>query len=193
MPQRAVSSSRVLVICINYVFIENDKDVSAWVLSNAVLKPPLDLFVYCHRRYTADRVATPPFKTHHYLREYAIANWAGQSGACTSIQAPRKGLRPDPSPVNAGGNQANGSPLCLPVSSSSSPAVSNAGDGCEAIMRTSPSPISDPTESPHFRIPLAIQSLSKINTHNGWDVRGRRGETPDVKVLKRGAPSDSED
>jgi len=32
-----------------------------------------------------------------------------------------------------------------------------------------------------------------MNTHYGWDLRGRGGETPDVKVRKRGAPSDSED
>jgi len=43
---------------INYVFIENDEDVSAWLLSKPVLAYPLDLLVYCHRRYTADRVPT---------------------------------------------------------------------------------------------------------------------------------------
>jgi len=102
-------------------------------------------------------------------------------------------VSPDPGPANAGGNQANDSPLFLPVSSSSSSDVSDAGEGCEAIIRTSPSPVADPTESPHFRIPLAIQSPSKMNTHYGWDLGGRGGETPDVKVRKRGAPSDSED
>ena len=32
-----------------------------------------------------------------------------------------------------------------------------------------------------------------MNTHYGWDLGGRGGETPDVRVLKRGAPSNSED
>jgi len=32
-----------------------------------------------------------------------------------------------------------------------------------------------------------------MNTHYGWDLGGRRGATPDVKIRKRGAPSDSED
>jgi hypothetical protein len=178
---------------INYVFIENDEDVRAWLLSNPVLEDPLDLLVYCHRRYTADRVPTPPLRRHNYLPENAIADWARQAGARTGIQAPRKEVRPDPGPANAGGNQANDSPLFLPVSSSSSSDVSDAGEGCEAIIGTSPSPVADPTESPHFRIPLAIQSPSKMNTHYGWDLGGRGGETPDVKVRKRGAPSDSED
>jgi len=35
---------------INYVFIENDEDVRAWLLSNPVLEDQLDLLVYCHRR-----------------------------------------------------------------------------------------------------------------------------------------------
>jgi len=178
---------------INYVFIENDEDVTAWLLSNPVLEDPLDLLVYCHRRYTADRVPTPPLRRHNYLPEYAIADWARQAGAHTGIEAPRKEVRPDPGPANAGGNQANDSPLFLPVSSSSSSDVSDAGDGCEAIIGTSPSPVADPTQSPYFRILLAIQSLSKINTHHGWDLGGRGAETPDVKVRKRGALSNSED
>ena len=33
---------------INYVFIENDEEVRAWLLSNPVLEDPLDLLVYCH-------------------------------------------------------------------------------------------------------------------------------------------------
>jgi len=132
-------------------------------------------------------------RRHNYLPENAIADWAGQAGASTGIQAPRKEVRPDPGPVNAGGNQANDSPLFLPVSNGSSSDVSDACEGCEAIIGTSPSRVADPTEFPHFRIPLALQSPSKMNTHYGWDLGGRGGETPDVKVQKRGAPSDSDD
>ena len=32
-----------------------------------------------------------------------------------------------------------------------------------------------------------------MNTHPGLELRGRRGHTPDVKVRKRRAPSESED
>jgi len=152
---------------INYVFNENDQDVRPWLLSNPVLEDPLDLLVYCHRRYTADRVPTPPLRRHNYLPENAIADWARQGWAPTGIQAPRKEVRPDPGPANAGGNQANDSPLFLPVSSSSSSDISHASEGCEAIIGTSPSPVGDPTESLHCRIPLAIQWPSKINIHYG--------------------------
>ena len=153
----------------------------------------MDLLVYCHRRYTADRVPTPPLRRHTYLPENAIADWARQAGACTDIQAPRKEVRPDPGRANAGGNQANDSALFLRVSSSSSCDVSDAGEGCEALIGTSPSPVADPTESPHFRVPLAVQSLSKMNTHHGWDLGGRGCGTADIMVRKRRARSDSED
>jgi len=101
-------------------------------------------------------------------------------------------VRPDPGPANAGGNQANDSPLFLLVSSSSSTDISDAGEGCEAIIGTSPSPVADPTEFPDFRIPLAIQSPFKMNTDHGLDMRGHVGQTPDVRVHKRGGASDSE-
>jgi len=89
---------------INYVFIENDEDLKAWLLSNSVLEDPLDMLVYCYRRYTADTVPTLPLRRHNYLPENAIADWAPQAGALTGIQAPRKEVRPDPGPANAGGN-----------------------------------------------------------------------------------------
>ena len=100
-------------------------------------------------------------------------------------------MRPDPGPANAGGNQANDAPLFLPVSSSLSSDVSDAREGCKAIIGTSPSPVADPTEFPHFHIPLPIQSPSKMNTHHGWDLSGPGGVTPDVKVRECRAPSNS--
>jgi len=120
----------------NYVFIENDDNVRAWLLSNPVLEDPLDLLVYCHCRYPVDREPTPPLRRHNYLPENAIADWARQAGAHTGIQALRKEVRPDPGPANAGCNQANDSPLFHPVSSSSSSDVSDTGEGFEAIIGT---------------------------------------------------------
>jgi len=42
---------------IDYVFIENDEHVRAWLLLNPVLDDPLDLLVYCHRPETRGQVA----------------------------------------------------------------------------------------------------------------------------------------
>jgi len=59
---------------IDYVFIENDEDVRAWLLLNPVLNDPLDLLVYYHRPETRGRLPTPPLRGHNYLRKNAIAN-----------------------------------------------------------------------------------------------------------------------
>ena len=42
---------------IDYVFIENDEDVRAWLLSNPVLDDPLDRLVYCHSPRDSGQVA----------------------------------------------------------------------------------------------------------------------------------------
>ena len=54
-------------------------------------------------------------------------------------------------------------------------------------------PVGDPGEFPAFRIPLGIQSLSQMNTHEGSEQRGGGAHTQDDKVRKRRAHSDSED
>jgi len=33
----------------DYIFIDSDETVRAWLLSNSVLHDPLDLMVYCYR------------------------------------------------------------------------------------------------------------------------------------------------
>jgi len=118
---------------IDYVFIENDEDVRAWLLSNPVLDDPLNLLVYCHRPETRGRLPTPPLRGHNYLCENAIANWASTAAPGNRIQAARSesDARTDPGPSNAGGEQEqrDDSPLFLPGLSSSSSDVSDAEEG----------------------------------------------------------------
>jgi len=40
---------------IDYIFIERDQDVGAWLMSNPVLEDTLDLMVYCHSLATQER------------------------------------------------------------------------------------------------------------------------------------------
>jgi len=178
---------------INYMFIENDEGVRALLLSNPVLEDPLDLLVYCHRPATRKSPATPPLRGHDYLHENAVANWAQHAAGHHGLQAQRGAAGADPGPANALGKKANDSLLFHPGSSIASSVVSDAGEGREASIRTSPSPVGDPGESPAFRIPLGIQSLSQINTHQGSEQTGGGAHTQEDKVRKRGAHSDSED
>jgi len=90
---------------IDYVFIQNDEDLRAWLLSNLVLDDPWDLLVYCHRPETRGRLPTPPLRGHNYLRENAIANWASTEVPGNRIQAARSDTRTDPGPSNARGEQ----------------------------------------------------------------------------------------
>ena len=130
---------------------------------------------------------------HDYLHANAVANWAQHAAGRHDLQAPRGDAGADPGPANALGIKANDLPLFHPGSSSSSSVVCDAGERTEASIGTSPSRVGDPGESPAFRIPLGIQSLSQMNTHQGSGQRGGGAHTQDEKVPKCGAHSDSED
>ena len=64
------------VSCIDYVFIDSDETVRAWLLSNPLLDDPLDLIIYCYRDEGDTRPATPSLRAHQYLHEDAVADWA---------------------------------------------------------------------------------------------------------------------
>jgi len=71
---RRVPSKRVSRI--DYVFIDSDETVRAWLLSNPVLNDTLDLMIYCYRDKGDTRPATPSLRAHQYLHEDAVADWA---------------------------------------------------------------------------------------------------------------------
>ena len=77
---------------VDYVLIDSDEGVRAWLLSNPVLEDPLDLLVYCHRVPGNNRPVTPPLQRHDYLAQSAVANWACDAGAPIS-GAPQPGTR----------------------------------------------------------------------------------------------------
>jgi len=55
------------VSCIDYLFIDSDETVRAWLLSNPVLDDPLNLMSYCYRDEGDTRPATPLLRAHQYL------------------------------------------------------------------------------------------------------------------------------
>ena len=60
---------------INYVFIDNDEAVRAWLLSNPVLDDPLDLLIYCYRVHRESREPMLELRGHNYLVKGPPANW----------------------------------------------------------------------------------------------------------------------
>ena len=156
------------------MFIENEEGVRAWLMSNLVLKDRLDLLVYCHRLATQERPATLPLRGHNYLHKNAIAHWAQHAAGRYGLQAPQRNTSADSGPANALGKQANNSPLFHPGSSSSSSVISDAGEGREARIGTSQSPVGDSGESSAFCIQVGIQSRSQMNSHQWSQMRGGR-------------------
>jgi hypothetical protein len=60
----------------DYVFIESEETVRAWLLSNPVLDEPLDLVVYSYRDRPDKWAVTPPLHRIHYLDQTALRDWA---------------------------------------------------------------------------------------------------------------------
>jgi len=71
---RRVPSDRVS--CIDYVFIDSNDTVRAWLLSNLVLDDALDLMIYWYREVGDTRLATPLLRAHQYLHQDAVTDWA---------------------------------------------------------------------------------------------------------------------
>ena len=60
----------------DYVFIDSDETVRAWLLSNPVLNNPLDLMVYCYHDRGSERQDTPALRRVGYLNQNDVRNWA---------------------------------------------------------------------------------------------------------------------
>ena len=153
---------------VDYVFIYSDEGVTAWLLSNPVLKDPLDLLVYCHRVPGNNRPVTPPLRRHNYLAENAVANWARDAGAPRG-GAPQPGTR-----AEAGEQQAQETPDPSFSTSFGAPSdVSGAMEGGDGSVSQLPSPSGDRSESPTNRIPLSVKSLSLLNIQQSSELRRR--------------------
>ena len=64
------------LLWINYVFIDDDEAVRAWLLLNPVLEAPLDLLIYCHHPNNVSREPTATLWGPNYLVPSAVPNWA---------------------------------------------------------------------------------------------------------------------
>ena len=108
---------------VDYVFVDSDEGVRAWLLSNPVLENPLDLLVYCHRVPGNNRPVKLPLRRHNYLAQNAVANWARDAGA------PRGGTPQPGTRAEAGKQQAPETPD--PSCSTSFGAPSDVSDAIE--------------------------------------------------------------
>ena len=68
---------------IDYVFINSDEMVCAWLLSNTVVEDPLDLLVYYHRDRNDEQPLTPPMRRHAHLTENSVVRCGRDPAAPT--------------------------------------------------------------------------------------------------------------
>jgi len=64
---------------INYVFIDDDETVWAWLLLNQVIQDLLDLLIYCHHPNNLSREHTLPLRGHNNLEPGPVTNWANEA------------------------------------------------------------------------------------------------------------------
>jgi len=146
----------------DYVFIDNDETVRAWLLSNPVHDDPLYLMVYCYRDRGSDRQDTPALRRVDYLNENAGRNWAhDQAQRIGEMHSPELF---DDTPADLEGSDTDdarendNSHL-----SESSSGLSDSAHGSELLFTILPRPPVGHAKWPANRIPLLAKSLSEQN------------------------------
>jgi len=156
------------VSCIDYVFIDSDETVRAWLLSNPVLNDPLDLLIYCYCDECDTRPATPSLRAHQYLHEDPVADWANSAAGLMGnmhYRAPYVPPRFDYGNANRSGDHQDGDApsVSLPGSFGSSSDVSDTQRKGQDNPRMPPPPVGDTVESTMARTPVAVKSLNQLN------------------------------
>jgi len=74
----------------DYVFIDSDETVRAWLLSNQVLDDPLDLMVYYYSDRGSERQDTLALRRVDYLNQNDVRNWAHDPARRIGQMQPRE-------------------------------------------------------------------------------------------------------
>jgi len=160
---RRVPSERIS--CIDYVFIDGDETVRAWLLSNPVLDDPLDLMMYSYRDECNTRPATSSLRVHQYLHEDAVTDWADSAAGHMgnmNYRAPYVPPRFHHGNANRSGDHQDGDApsVSLPGSSGWSSDVADTRPKSQDSPGMPPPPVGDTVESAMARTPLAVKSLN---------------------------------
>jgi len=186
---------------IDYMFIQDNETVRAWLLSNPVADDPLDLMVYLHRDPGDDRPTTPAARGVPYFDEGEIRDFATEPRRIGQIHL--RDMPPDAAAeaevdleaVDAEGRAENAEiheaiematgpdkwSNLGSISGQSSASPSGASDGLGSAI--SPAAVVDPNGSPSTRSPLASKAGTLLNRQRPYGIPPSPGE----KVRKRRA------
>ena len=163
--RRLRRASNQPVSFIEYIFIECDKEVRTWLLSNSGLDDPLDLLLYCYCDRHDKRNDTAELRSLPYLGQDAICHWARDPAARIS-QPHFRALEPD---VRPAGRQANDE-LEAPGDDTSNISCWESAYESEDISGILSSPVGERAEPPANHILFAVKSLSMLNIQLPLDL-----------------------
>ena len=155
----------------DYIFIDSDEMVRAWLLSNPVLDNPLDLLVYCYRNWIDKNAETPPLNRVNYLDQTPFQNWA-RDPAQHIGQMHSRAISDDRSVHSADNdtNQWHEDEDDASNYSVTSTDMSDSPTRAEIPFTILPSPAVGVARWLANRIPLLAKSLSQQNQQPPWNI-----------------------
>jgi len=175
------TSPNDLLTLVESIFIYNNEDVRAWLLSNSVLDDPLDLIVYCYRDQNDKRQNTAEPRVLLYLGEDALRNSARDPAARIG-QVHFRALKPDARPDNGQANDGQANEVEEAFEDDRSHFSDSPSDAAGAVDRRDdlsgifPSPVGEHDESPTNRLPLAVTSSRLLNRQLPLHLLHRSGQ-----------------
>jgi len=162
----------------DYVFIDSDETVRAWLISNPVLDDPLDLMMYCYRDRGSGRQDTPVLRGVAYLNENDVRNWALDPAQRIGQMHSRQLF--DESPADRQGSDTDDTrENDTSHLSESSSGLSDSAHGSEILFTILPRRPVGHAKCPANRIPLLAKSLSEQNRQLLLNVLHRTAQGED--------------
>jgi len=146
----------------DYVFIDSDETVRAWLLSNPVLDDLLDLMVYCYRDRGSERQETRALRRVDYLNQNDIRNWAHAPARPIGQMHLRELFDDRPADRESSDTDDAREDDTSHLSESSS-GLSDSAHGSEILFTILPRPLVGHAKWPANRILLLAKWLSKQN------------------------------
>jgi len=162
----------------DYVFIDSDETVRAWLLINAVLDHPLDLMVYCYRDRGSEQQDTPALRRDDYLNQNDVRNWAHDPAQRIGQMHSRE-LFDDRPADRQGSDTDDAHEDDTSHLSESSSGLSDSAHGSQIIFTILPLPPVGHTKWPANRIPLLAKSLSEQNRQLPLNILHRSAQGED--------------
>ena len=146
----------------DYVFIDSDETVRAWLLSNPVLDDPLDLMVYCYLDRGSEWQDTPALRRVDYLNQNDVRNWAHDLAKPIGQMHGPELLHDRPADRDGRDTDHTREDDTSHLSESSS-GLSDSAHGSEILFTILPRPPVGHGKWPANRIPLLAKLLSDQN------------------------------